>query len=56
MKYKIKAPPKIQEVITPEEFAVDLELVGRVVDEKMMRVYITILFICTVIMGIVVIF
>ena len=54
--YKSTPPPKIKEVITPTEFIDDLELVERVVYEKMMTAYVTILFISSIILTFVVIF
>ena len=55
VKYKITPPAKIKEVITPTEFVTDYELMERVVHEKMMTYYVTILFICTIVLAIVVI-
>lgn len=54
--YTFTAPPKIVEVVTPTEFVDDLELVEKIVYEKMLRVYVLILFISILIIGFVVIF
>lgn len=53
--YRPTPPLKIKEIITPTNFIDDLDLVERVVNEKMLRAYVTILFICSLILTFVVI-
>jgi len=46
-------PPNIKEILPPPEFALDEELAERVIDDKMIRDYVTIMFICSVLVGLV---
>ena len=55
VQYKPQTPPRVKEIITPSEFLADADLVEMVVDEKMMRVYVQILFICSLLLSFVVI-
>jgi hypothetical protein len=53
--YKQKFPPPIKEIITPPDFAQDLDLQELIVAEKMKRDYVSVLFICSILLIIVVI-
>lgn len=56
VKYKFRAPPRITEIIEPEEHIGEYELVAKIIDEKMIRIYVSILFISSVLLTFVVMF
>jgi len=53
--FKTNPPPPIKEIITPPEYLADNEFVERVIEEKMMRSYVTVLLIASIILCLLVI-
>ena len=55
MTYRYNYPPRIAEIIAPTGFVDDLELQQKIVDDKMTRDYVSIMFVCTLLLIVVVI-
>lgn len=45
-------PPAIVEIVAPPEFAKDEDLQERIVDDKMIRSYVEIMFFCCLVVGV----
>jgi len=55
VQFRRTVPPPIKEIITPPEYLADYDMVERVINEKMMRSYVTILLIASLLLTILVI-
>ena len=55
MTYRYNYPPRIAEIIAPTPFVEDLDLQEKIVDDKMTRDYVVVMFICTLLLIIMVI-
>lgn len=47
-------PPNISEIIAPPEFAQDEDLQERIIDDKMLRQWVVVMFICSLLLSVVV--
>ena len=50
MPYNPQYPPDIKEIIAPPNFDIDLDMQERIIEDKMITSYVTVMFICSLVL------